>query len=115
MTGRYLPDPHPYALAPLDHFSTLPDEIIINIIKFVRVFSDQESTQIRQRKWKRVIEISKTDKQPYSVYRNSQGPILNSLQSLGVVNKNLHKFCRPILWRVGRISKITCEPLIQAN
>lgn len=82
-------------------FSRIPEEVLIEIIKYVHTFSRAEAPIIRRLKAEKVL------KEPHGIAFerwtydiNQAHPILNSVQSLSVVNRELYELSRPFLWNV---------------
>lgn len=77
-----------------------PEELLEKIINNVYYFSLSEHKSIKERKLKRIAPVPQ--KSPaFQVYPDYQGPpILNTFQSLAVVNRRFYRICLPKLWQV---------------
>lgn len=85
---------------------SLPLEVIDVIIGYVHLNSLAENADHHGHglwgRRKSQLALVPTDKacQRYIMQLDHIIPILNSLQSLGAVNKHFHELCRPLLWKV---------------
>ncbi|KAH9821851.1 hypothetical protein DFH28DRAFT_1104226 [Melampsora americana] len=74
-----------------------PEEILENIVNILYYTHSEEKDYIRQKKQER---LSLTQDQERQIYSNhGSPPILNSFQTLAVVNRKFHRLCLRKLWQ----------------
>ncbi|KAG0150558.1 hypothetical protein CROQUDRAFT_130553 [Cronartium quercuum f. sp. fusiforme G11] len=78
---------------------SLPDEILIKIINYVRSFNNLgKNDYVFNQRWERLIKVTAFGQTPRYVYANRE-PILDHFQALGSVNQRFYRICRPLLWK----------------
>ncbi|KAG0143528.1 hypothetical protein CROQUDRAFT_48716, partial [Cronartium quercuum f. sp. fusiforme G11] len=82
-------------------FSDLPPEVLIDIIHAVRSLPGIHWDHVsRQRMRDKCVKITDPESEKvYEIYPDDGLPILNTLQALAVVSRNLYQVSRPILWK----------------
>ncbi|KAG0143986.1 hypothetical protein CROQUDRAFT_47978 [Cronartium quercuum f. sp. fusiforme G11] len=87
----------------------LPAEIIDRIIQYLYFISLQEAKTIKEQRVNRLLRATGGgDRLYHHLCLHREVPILNSLQTFAVVNKEFYERCRPWLWK--RISFPTAMP-----
>lgn len=92
-------------------FHRLPDEILLEIIRYVRTFSVLEYKQLRSDKEEHLHRRGVTfalARQKFAVWTyqtpesspSLSAPILNTFQALATVNRRIYALSRPLLWEV---------------
>ncbi|KAG0145733.1 hypothetical protein CROQUDRAFT_715934 [Cronartium quercuum f. sp. fusiforme G11] len=91
----------------------LPAEVLDRIIQCVRKYSSLETIQNRKDKWSGLKKFpygNQPERSNY-IFFPSEPPVLNSFQSLSVVNQKIYSLCRPWLWRSIRFPNAMPHPI----
>ncbi|EGG11372.1 uncharacterized protein MELLADRAFT_90870 [Melampsora larici-populina 98AG31] len=96
LAGRFRSNPSSQSiLARAD----VPEEVLENIVNIVYHQSFDEKSQLTERKQERMSQILQKD-HDHQVYSDHGGPpILDTFQTLAVVNRKFYRLCLPKLWQ----------------
>ncbi|EGG12335.1 uncharacterized protein MELLADRAFT_76514 [Melampsora larici-populina 98AG31] len=99
-----------------DYLNDLPDEILLEIIKYLKLDNSNELANKTTKKHENLITLTSGKRTTLWTYQHKpQSPILTSFQSFSIVNHRLYSICRPLLWKAINFPTLMPIPMSYWN
>ncbi|KAH9823065.1 hypothetical protein DFH28DRAFT_1103318 [Melampsora americana] len=99
-----------------DLLNQLPDEILLEIIKYLKLENSNENSLNLLKKNQNLITLTSGKRTTLWTYQHKpQTPILTSFQSFSIVNRRLYSICRPLLWKALHFPTLMPIPMSYWN